>query len=121
MGIFSEELRILDRNTVQLMIDEMQDEVNALSAERNTLSAERDTLSAERDTLSAECDTLSAERDTLSAERDTLSAECDTLHAELVRINQLNRKLAEQGRTEDIMKAASDVACRKKLYDEFVI
>lgn len=100
MGIFSEELRILDRNTVQLMIDEMQDEVNALSAERNTLSAERDTL---------------------SAERDTLSAECDTLHAELVRINQLNRKLAEQGRTEDIMKAASDVACRKKLYDEFVI
>ena len=29
MGIFSEELRILDRNTVQLMIDEMQDVINA--------------------------------------------------------------------------------------------
>lgn len=29
MGIFSEELRILDRNTVQLMIDEMQDELDA--------------------------------------------------------------------------------------------
>ena len=28
MGIFSEELRILDRNTVQLMIDEMQDTIN---------------------------------------------------------------------------------------------
>lgn len=29
MGIFSEELKILDRNTVQLMIDEMQDTINA--------------------------------------------------------------------------------------------
>lgn len=27
MNLFSEELRILDRNTVQLMIDEMQDEI----------------------------------------------------------------------------------------------
>ena len=29
MGIFSEELRILDRNTVQYMIDEMQDTIDA--------------------------------------------------------------------------------------------
>lgn len=121
MGIFSEELRILDRNTVQLMIDEMQDEVNALNVERDALSVERDALSVERDTLSAERDTLSAERDTLSAERDTLSMACDTLRAELGRLNQLNRKLAELGRTEDIMKAASDAACREKLYDEFLI
>lgn len=28
MELYSEELRILDRNTVQLMIDEMQDEIN---------------------------------------------------------------------------------------------
>ncbi len=28
MGMYSEELRILDRNTVQLMIDEMQDEID---------------------------------------------------------------------------------------------
>jgi hypothetical protein len=30
MGIFSEELQILDRNTVQLMIDEMQDEIDEM-------------------------------------------------------------------------------------------
>lgn len=29
MGIFSEELKILDRNTVQLMIDEMQDTIDS--------------------------------------------------------------------------------------------
>ena len=28
MELYSEELRILDRNTVQLLIDEMQDEIN---------------------------------------------------------------------------------------------
>lgn len=28
MGIFSEELKILDQNTVQLMIDDMQDTIN---------------------------------------------------------------------------------------------
>ena len=29
MGIFSEELKILDRNTTLLMIDEMQEKINA--------------------------------------------------------------------------------------------
>ncbi len=33
MGIFSEELRILDRNTVQLMIDEMQDKIEGMKDE----------------------------------------------------------------------------------------
>ena len=28
MGIFSEELKILDRNTVRYMVDEMQDTIN---------------------------------------------------------------------------------------------
>lgn len=33
MGFFSEELRELDRNTVQLMIDEMQEKIERQSAE----------------------------------------------------------------------------------------
>ena len=37
MQMFSEELRILDRNTVQLMIDEMQDEINAQKDEIDEL------------------------------------------------------------------------------------
>ena len=35
------------------------------------------------------------------------------------RLNQLNRLLAEQGRVDDIIKAASDEEYRKKLYEEF--
>ncbi len=40
MGFFSEELRELDRNTVQLMIDEMQTELERLKEERKEVKAE---------------------------------------------------------------------------------
>lgn len=45
MGIFSEELKILDKNTVQLMIDEMQDAIdsqNELLAHQNKELSQRD-------------------------------------------------------------------------------
>ena len=35
------------------------------------------------------------------------------------RLNQLNHLLAEQGRVDDIIKAADDEEYRKKLYEEF--
>lgn len=41
MGIFSEELKILDRNTVQLMIDEMQDMINS---QKDTIDSQKDTI-----------------------------------------------------------------------------
>lgn len=37
------------------------------------------------------------------------------------RVNLLNRLLAEQNRTEDIVRAASDPALQKKLFKEFDI
>ena len=42
MGMFSEELRELDRNTVQLMIDEMQEEIDALKKEREEAREDRE-------------------------------------------------------------------------------
>ena len=47
MGLFSEELRILDENTVKLMIDEMQDELDEQRAEieqQNAALAEKDRM-----------------------------------------------------------------------------
>ena len=35
------------------------------------------------------------------------------------RLNRLNRLLAEQGRVDDIIKAADDEEYRKKLYEKF--
>lgn len=42
MGMFSKELLEMDRNTVKLMIDEMQDEADELLKERNQMIQERD-------------------------------------------------------------------------------
>ena len=47
MGIFSEELKILDRNTVQLMIDEMQDTINA----QQGLLQEKDSIILKKDNI----------------------------------------------------------------------
>lgn len=44
MGMFSKELQELDRNTVQYMIDEMQEEINKQSVELNKQSETIDTL-----------------------------------------------------------------------------
>ena len=54
MQMFSEELRILDRNTVQLMIDEMQDEIKAKRAELNTITTELNTATTELNATTAE-------------------------------------------------------------------
>lgn len=47
MGLFSEELRILDRNTVQYMIDEMQDTIDA---QKGTIDAQQASI-AEKEHL----------------------------------------------------------------------
>ena len=51
MGIFSEELRILDRNTVQYMMDEMQAEIDSKKAEIESQKAEIDSQKAEIERL----------------------------------------------------------------------
>ena len=40
MGIFSEELRIMDRNTVEYMIDQMQQEINSQKQDINRKNQE---------------------------------------------------------------------------------
>ena len=56
--MFSKELEILDRNTVKLMIDELdealgeeREKVKALMQERETLKAEKESLEAEKELI----------------------------------------------------------------------
>lgn len=56
MGMFSKELRELDRNTVQLMIDEMQEELNQVKrkVEEEKQKAEEEKQKAEEERQKAE-------------------------------------------------------------------
>lgn len=48
MGFFSEELRIMDRNTAKYMIDEMDDEIKRLEGVKNQLEEEKNQLEGEK-------------------------------------------------------------------------
>ena len=54
MDMLSKELYIMDRNTERLMVEELQDEVNSLTAENTSLTAEKASLTAENTSLTAE-------------------------------------------------------------------
>lgn len=58
MGMFSKELQELDRNTVQYMIDEMQDEIDAqrklLSQKDNMIDNQQVKLDEQKDTINTQ-------------------------------------------------------------------
>lgn len=78
MGFFSEELRILDRNTVQYMMDEMQEKINELS---ETLEQKIQAVNQQNETL---------EKQSLALEQQSLALEeKDAI------IEEMKRKIAE--------------------------
>ena len=93
MGMFSKELEILDRNTVKLMIDELDE---ALGAEREKVKA----IKQERETLKAEMQEAKAEKESLKAEmqrtKDEMEAErkrAEEAEKELIRLRAELEKL----------------------------
>lgn len=100
MNMFSEELAILDRNTEQYMMDEMQTEIDRMKAERMQIQTERDRMLAEKDQMLAERDQMSAERSQMLAERSQMLAERNRMQAALDEkdrlIAELKRQLASQ-------------------------
>ena len=85
MGMYSEELRILDRNTVQLMIDEMQDEIDG---QKKALLQKDEQLSLKDAQLSQRDEQLS-QKDTLLSQKD------EQIEQQLQEIARLKRRLAE--------------------------
>ncbi len=59
--MFSEALRILDRNTAELMVDRMKDEIVDLREQNDELKGHTDELKAENDVLKASSDKKDAE------------------------------------------------------------
>ena len=84
MGIFSEELAILDKNTVDYMIDEMQDKIDGQKETINELEGR------------------------LARQRSYQQS-----------LERLNRKLMEDHRTDDLIRAACDREFQEKLLSEY--
>ena len=83
MGIFSEALAEMDRNTVDYMIDEMQKKKDQLQSENDQLQSENDQLQSENDQLQSENDQLQQEKDQIQQQNDQLQIENELLKQKL--------------------------------------
>ncbi len=91
MGFFSEELRILDRNTTQLMIDEMEENIKK---QKEEIAANEKQLAANAEQLAANEKQLAANAEQLAANAEQLAAHEAQLAAKDAEIAELKQQLA---------------------------
>ena len=93
MGMFSKELQELDRNTVQYMIDEMQD---VIDAQKEDLNRRQDVIDAQKESLSRQKSLIDTQKSELEKQRDLVSRREADLAEKEKEIEKLKRRLAEQ-------------------------
>ena len=101
MGLFSKELQELDRNTVQYMIDVMQDEIDA---SKKLITEQEQQLNEQAKQLSEKDQQLSEKEQQLKQQ------ELD---------NQLYALLDQDERLTDLRRAIKDEAFRKQVLEEY--
>ena len=106
MGIFSEELKILDRNTVRYMVDEMQDTINEqkeqLKINRNTIETLKTQAESDKgmiDELKTQAKSDRGMIETLKTQTEADKGMIETLKTQAESdkntIEELKRKIAE--------------------------
>ena len=99
MGIFSEELKILDRNTVRYMVDEMQDTINEQKDIIKTLKTQAKSDQGMIDTLKIQAESDKGMIDALKIQAESDKGIIDTLKTQAKSdknmIEELQRKIAE--------------------------
>lgn len=89
LSMFSEALRILDRNTAELMVDRMRDEIVDLQEQNDELTGRIDELEEQTYGLKAEKEELIVHTDKLEAENNALKVSSDQKDAEIARLKKL--------------------------------
>ena len=92
MEMFSKELQELDRNTVQYMIDEMQDMINA---QKGQIETQQDTIATQQGKIDAQQDTIYAQQGKIDAQQDTIDTQQLKLSEMEQELLELRKKLSE--------------------------
>ena len=103
MGFFSEELREMDRNTVQLMIDEMQEELDRkrgelektseeLARNKGELAQSKEELAQSKEELAQSKEELVQSKEELAQSKEELIQSKEELKQALLRIAQLEKE-----------------------------
>ena len=77
MGLFSEELAILDKNTVDYMIDEMQ---NTIDAQKGMIDEQKDTIDAQQKSIGGLEDKVREQQEVIDALRASLAEIKSMIH-----------------------------------------
>ncbi len=100
MGLFSKELRELDRNTVQLMIDEMQEE---LEQKREEIEYTKDELEQKREEVEHTKEELEQKKEELEQKREELEKKREELNQQKSRADRLEER--ERQKSEQLEEA----------------
>ena len=100
MGFFSEELRIMDRNTVRYMMDEMEGMIKRLEikkeeleTQKNQLEMQNSQLETQKNQLETQKNQLETQKNQLETQNSQLEAENDELRTELQRYQNMQKQL----------------------------
>ncbi len=92
VGMYSEALAILDRNTVEFMLDDMKKEADDLRVDLNKMEAQMEELGAEISQKTAEISQMETELTQKVAEISQKDAELSQKDAEIARLKALLEK-----------------------------
>ena len=107
MEMFSKELQELDRNTVQYMIDEMQEVIDAqkkdlsrqredLDKQQEVIDAQKEDLSRQQEDLNKQQEVIDAQKKDLSRQQEDLDKQREVIDAQQKQIEELKARLAEK-------------------------
>ena len=94
MEMFSKELQELDRNTVQYMIDEMQD---VIDAQKENLDRQKNVIDAQKEDLNRQKDVIHAQKEDLSKKNNIIDGQKALIDTQKKQIEDLKKQLAEKG------------------------
>ncbi len=105
MGLFSKELRELDRNTVQLMIDEMQEELEQKRAELEKRKEEAERQKAEVERRKEEAERQKAE---IKKQEATLNKQKAALNKQEAELNKQKAEAEQQKNAAEAERLRAD-------------
>ena len=106
MEMFSKELYELDRNTVQYMIDEMQD----------TIDAQKEEIGQKQDTIDAQKEEIGQQQDTINAQQKKLDLQEEAIHKMQEKMKKEQEKMYIQG-----IRNMIDILCSLDMPEQEII
>ena len=93
MGMFSKELLELDRNTVELMIDEMQKQADNLRTQNENMTRENEKLVFENESIKSENESIKSENESIKSENERIKNENKEIRAMMEELKRQNEEI----------------------------